>query len=230
MDRIDVPAFKMVFSAWAGIMRANKDLLVALDGVAGDSDLGLTMADGFAAAAEYAQSYDGTDLGNLLYFAGKAILSRAPSSLGTLLGSGFLEAGKRFKGQTDAGLERLYEFFEAIEAGVQNRGRAQVGDKTFLDGLHPAIDAAKNLEPGGPPEAMQAVTAAAINGAKATVGIVAKHGRMAIRGEASRAYTDPGAVVAALLVKGLMDTLEALASNRECYPASYQNAANLFDL
>ena len=35
-----------------------------------------------------------------------------------------------------------------------------------------------------------------------TKGMLAKHGRMAIRGEASRELLDPGAAVAALLMKG----------------------------
>ena len=40
-----------------------------------------------------------------------------------------------------------------------------------------------------------------------TKGMLAKHGRMAIRGEGSRAYLDPGAAVAALLMEGFSQTM-----------------------
>jgi len=97
-------------------------------------------------------------------------------------------------------------FFRAYFDGVQARGKAQVGEKTFLDGLYPAVQA---LERGAPDmEAAAPMAAKAANDAfLATEGMLAKHGRMAIRGEQSRAYLDPGAAVAALLMDGFAQTL-----------------------
>jgi len=209
MNKIGVAEFKKAFAAWAKIMRENKAYLIELDGVAGDSDLGLTMTDGFAAANEYAQESGESDLGMLIYHAGKAILSKAPSSLGTLLGSGFLEAGKAFKGKSEVEPGELYRFVEAIEAGVQKRGNAKVGDKTFLDGIDPAIPVLKTLDAENFESVLKAAADAAKKGSDATVGMLARHGRMAIRGEDSRAYIDPGSVVGALLVKGLCEGLLA---------------------
>ena len=51
-------------------------------------------------------------------------------------------------------------------------------------------------------EAAQAAADAAWQAFENTRGMLAKHGRMAIRGEASRELLDPGAAVAALLMKG----------------------------
>ena len=42
---------KGLLSAWAALMTEKKDWLIELDSVVGDSDLGLTMSDGFAAAS-----------------------------------------------------------------------------------------------------------------------------------------------------------------------------------
>ena len=88
----------------------------------------------------------------------------------------------------------------------KNRGKAQLGDKTFLDGLHPAVEV---LASGAPD--MKAAASLAAKAAKeaflATKGMLAKHGRMAIRGEQSREYLDPGAAVAALLMDGFAQTM-----------------------
>ena len=82
-----------------------------------------------------------------------------------------------------------------------------MGDKTFLDGLYPAIEALDNAINSGIDEAEAARLAAqaAWTAFENTKGMLAKHGRMAIRGEQSRELLDPGAAVAALLMRGYAD-------------------------
>ena len=187
---------KTLLSAWAALMNEKKDWLIELDSVAGDSDLGLTMSDGFAAAAEAAAGSDAADVGRLAYQAGKAMAAAVPSTMGTLMASGLMNAGKQLKGQEEA---PDAAFFEALYDGVQNRGKAQPGEKTFLDGMLPAVEA---LKEGKTPQETADIAWAAFENTK---GMLAKHGRMAIRGEASRELPDPGAAVAALLMKGYAD-------------------------
>lgn len=43
--------FRALTECWARVMEENRDRLIELDSVVGDSDLGLTMSDGFRAAA-----------------------------------------------------------------------------------------------------------------------------------------------------------------------------------
>ena len=188
---------KGLLSAWAALMAEKKDWLIELDSVVGDSDLGLTMSDGFAAASEAAASSDLTDVGKLAYQAGKAMATAVPSTMGTLMASGLMNAGKVLKGQEEADDAA---FFQAYLEGVQNRGKAQIGEKTFLDGLAPAVEA---LKEGKTPEETAGIAWTAFENTK---GMLAKHGRMAIRGEASRDLLDPGAAVAALLMKGYAET------------------------
>ena len=196
-----MPDLKTVLSVWADTMAANKQRLIELDGAVGDSDLGLTMTDGFRAAFDAVKDSPETDMGKVAYFAGKAMGSAVPSTMGTLMASGLMNAGKELKGvETLTGCE-WSKFFEAYFTGVQSRGKAQLGDKTFLDGLWPAVEALRanpdDLEASAP------LAAKAANDAfLATKGMLAKHGRMAIRGEQSREYLDPGAAVAALLMDG----------------------------
>ena len=58
---------KKLLQIWADTMSANSDYLIKLDGVVGDSDLGLTMSDGFKAAAAAVQTSEETDLGKTQY-------------------------------------------------------------------------------------------------------------------------------------------------------------------
>lgn len=191
---------KELLKTWADIMAANKQRLIELDGAVGDSDLGLTMTDGFRAAYDAVKDSAETDIGKLFYFAGKAMGSAVPSTMGTLMASGLMNAGKELKGVEHMD-GQWPKFFQSYFDGVQSRGKAQLGDKTFLDGLYPAIvvlqKQADDIKTAAP------LAAVAANDAfLATKEMLAKHGRMAIRGEQSRQYLDPGAAVAALLMEG----------------------------
>lgn len=196
-----------LFDTWAGLMADKRDWLIELDSVVGDSDLGLTMSDGFHAAAEAAHAFEGTDMGKLLYQAGKAMASAVPSTMGTLMASGLMNAGKTYKGSESITGSQQADLFRAYFDGVQSRGKAQLGDKTFLDGLYPAVEALANALTDGTDDADAAAQAAdtAWQAFQDTKGMLAKHGRMAIRGEASRDLLDPGAAVAALLMRGFAD-------------------------
>lgn len=197
---------KELLRVWAEIMAANKQRLIELDGEAGDSDLGLTMADGFRAAWEAVKDSPEADQGKIAYLAGKAMGAKVPSTMGTLMASGLMQAGKTLKG-VEMITDCLWtSFFQAFFDGVQARGKAQLGEKTFLDGLYPAIGVLKvhgDDVKGAACEAAQAAYQAFLS----TKGMLAKHGRMAIRGEGSRAYLDPGAAVAALLMEGFSQTM-----------------------
>lgn len=195
---------RALLARWAGIMADKRDWLIELDSVVGDSDLGLTMSDGFRAASEAADASDLADVGKLCYQAGKAMATAVPSTMGTLMASGLMNAGKVLKGLEQLTPAQEAQLFEAYLEGVKNRGKAELGDKTFLDGLVPAVDVltqAAQADPIGAKEA-QAAADAAWQAFENTRGMLARHGRMAIRGEASRELLDPGAAVAALLMKG----------------------------
>lgn len=192
------------------IMCENRDYLINLDSVVGDGDLGLTMSDGFSAAYKAVSESEEADCGKLLYNAGKAMSIAVPSTMGTLMASGLMQAGKELKGKTELEPMDLVTLFHAYEEGVANRGKAKVGDKTFLDGIDPAVSALKvALEAG---EALSAATSKAREAAEAgfenTSTMLAVHGRAATRGEASRSLLDPGAAVALLMMKGLESSLK----------------------
>lgn len=187
------------------IMTEKKDYLIELDSVVGDGDLGLTMSDGFKAAYEAIKTSKKRDLGRLLFTTGKAMSSAVPSTMGTLMASGFMQAGKAFKGKEAMDAREIVDLLRAYAEGVMNRGKAKPGEKTFIDGLLPAIDDMdeafkKNADAH---KAVNAGLSGAIEGYNNTATMLAVHGRAAARGEASRQLKDPGAAVAILMMTAL---------------------------
>lgn len=196
---------KQFLNAIAATMLENRDYLIDLDSVVGDGDLGLTMSDGFAAAAKAADESADPDLGKLLYACGKAMSAAVPSSMGTLMSAGLMGAGKALKGKTEAGHAEIAACMRGWYDGVQKLGKANPGEKTFLDGFLPAVTVFEADAEEADFSAISAKAyAASQEGANSTVGMLAVHGRAAIRGEASRKLLDPGAVVAGLIVKSLL--------------------------
>lgn len=184
------------------IMAENREHLIEMDSIVGDGDLGLTMGDGFKAAYEKVADGSITDAGKLLYQAGKAMASAVPSTMGTLMASGLMQAGKVLKGTDTLENADIAKIFEAYEEGVANRGKAKVGEKTFIDEIHPAVESLNAAADGASLEEMAAgAVKAAEEGFKNTTTMLAVHGRAATRGEASRSLEDPGAYVAVLIMK-----------------------------
>lgn len=190
------------------IMCDNRDYLIDLDSIVGDGDLGLTMSDGFTAAYKAVEVSDETDAGKFLYKAGKAMSTAVPSTMGTLMASGLMQAGKVLKGKVELEITDIVAMFEAYFEGVANRGKAKVGEKTFLDGLDPAIKALKVALEAGDELSVAATKAreAAESGFEHTSTMIAVHGRAATRGEASRELQDPGAAVAMLIMNAFERT------------------------
>ena len=203
---LDVNSFTALFDALAEAMTANKEELIRLDAIAGDGDLGLSMMDGFNSIRKYAQEANTDDLGMFFYNSGKTMNEHASSSLGTLISSGFMSAGKAFRGKTSMTGCELAAFLEAFENGVIARGKSKVGEKTFLDGFDPAVQVMKeNADEASVPTSLAKAAVAAQNGSASTVGMLAVWGRAARRGEDSRQLLDPGSVVASIMISTLTD-------------------------
>ena len=200
-------AVKFINNASA-VMAENKDYLIELDAFCGDGDLGLTMSKGFAEAARIANESAETDLGKLFFTIGSGIAKIVPSTMGTLMGSGFLKAGKALKGKTEMTTDDLAVFCESYYAGLQERGKANPGERTILDSLKPAADAARAAADAGEDFAAIANKAyeAALQGVEATKDMVPVYGKAVVHRAKLAGVADQGAIVGSLLYKALTQT------------------------
>lgn len=204
MDALTTKDLAAIMARLADSMREHKEELIALDGAVGDGDLGLTMEKAFATAREEAAAFAEADAGKLLLKVGAAIARAAPSTMGTLVATGFMAGGKAVGGKSALGLPEVAAFFEAFVNGVMQRGKSKPGEKTIVDVLHPAAVALTQAaaEGAGLEEGFRRCRQAAAEGLARTRDMVAQHGRVAYYQEQSRGKEDPGAVAANYIVQG----------------------------
>jgi phosphoenolpyruvate---glycerone phosphotransferase subunit DhaL len=193
--------------AFAASMAENKELLTRLDSAIGDGDHGINMNRGMQAALPKAEAAPDGDVGALLKAVGMALVSSVGGAAGPLYGTFFLQTGMATAGKSELTLDEWAAALEAGVNGVVARGKAETGDKTMVDALRPAVDAlAAALADGTGVEALDRSAAAAEEGMKATIPLVARKGRASYLGERSAGHQDPGATSSALLLRTAADT------------------------
>lgn len=165
-----------------------------LDAAAGDGDLGITVHAAAAAVLEWLPQ-DGTVASTKDLLAGMAQVcaSTSPSTFGSLVSRGLAAAAQALGDEPRDDLSSLVVALEAGIAMVQRRGRAESGEKTFLDALIPALHAARSAT--SVPEALPLMRVAAVAGTEQMASAVPKHGRAAWVGERASGIPDAGSVV-----------------------------------
>ena len=103
------------------------------------------------------------DIGTIITKSGLTFNGTAASTIGALLATACMRAGREAKGKHEIGLADVATMLAAAQIGIQERGKAQVGDKTVLDALAPTAAALKAAAAAGLPlpEALRRSLAAA---------------------------------------------------------------------
>ncbi len=197
--------------AVAVTLEENKDYLTELDAAIGDADHGINMNRGFQKVVSQLPSVAEQDIGSILKAVSMTLISSVGGASGPLYGTLFLRASTVVTGKQELTSEDIVALLQATVDGVVQRGKANLGDKTMLDALSPAVEAFKQAVEGGAStqEAMQLAVAAAEQGMKNTIPLVAKKGRASYLGERSSGHPDPGATSTYLIFKTLLETLNS---------------------
>jgi dihydroxyacetone kinase-like protein len=199
---------RMIRSA-ADKIRANRDELYKLDSAIGDGDHGTTIARAMGIAEKVIEESEKKDLKGLLKDVGWGVMGVDGGATGPLLGSFLMGLGKGLGEQETIDCPTLAAMFEAGLAGVRRQSKAQVGDKTMMDSLLPAVDAIRQAADEGKSigEALQKAAEAAENGAVSTKEFKARFGRAKNLGERTIGFQDPGATSMALIFRGFLEGL-----------------------
>ncbi len=212
MEVLKLEDFAEVFEKVAEIFADKKEELCAMDANMGDGDLGLTMSKGFGAMPDLirANMTDG-NIGKTLQKAGMKMSSLVPSTMGTLMASGIMEAGKALNEKPEMDALGLSEFFVNFAAGIKKRGKCEAGDRTIYDELYPAGEAAAAA--AAEHSDMVTVAREALKGAslgvERTREMVSKFGKAAVFAAKAKGVADQGAVAGCLLVQGIYEFLES---------------------
>lgn len=193
---------------FAKVVAENKEYLTQLDSAIGDADHGINMDRGMRAAQAKVDGVPEGDVGNLLKTVGMTLVSTVGGAGGPLYGTLFLQMGTAVTGRPELSAQDWAEALTKGVEGVVMRGKAELGDKTMVDALAPARDALKEaLEEGASfGDALRRSAAAAEDGMKGTIPLVARKGRASYLGERSAGHQDPGATSSYLLLKTAADT------------------------
>jgi dihydroxyacetone kinase-like protein len=193
----------------AASLEAANEAITALDAEMGDGDLGVTCRLGMRAVLEAVPGVADPGLDAVLLKAGMSFNAAGASTFGALVASGAMRAAKLAK---DEGLQAwdlpaLAAGLRAAAGGIEQRGKAQRGEKTLLDALWPAIEALEAAAAQGKPlpEALAAAAQAAAAGAEATRPLKSKFGRAAWLQDKTVGVQDPGATVIATVMASLAE-------------------------
>ncbi len=198
-----------MIQAMADAMEENRKQLTKLDSKIGDGDHGNNMHRGFQAALEKLEEADPGSPADVLKAVSMALISKVGGAAGPLYGTAFLRASTSLSGKYEVTPDDAAEALEAALGGIKQRGKAELEDKTIVDALHPAVEAAKDAADGDVAGLLRAAADAAQKGAEATIPLVARKGRASYLGERSAGHQDPGATSTYLLLDAAARSLEA---------------------
>ena len=200
-----------VVNEMASAMEEHRRHLTKLDSEIGDGDHGNNMHRGFGAALERLEGADPSTPADALKAVSMALISKVGGAAGPLYGTAFLRASSALAGKEDPSPEDVAAALEAAVGGVKQRGKAEAGDKTMVDALEPAAEAAKEAASSGKGvgEVLRAAAEAANEGSEATVPLTARRGRANYLGERAAGHMDPGARSSYLLLDAAARALGA---------------------
>ena len=199
---LDVPGVSHSLLSVCDAMVASIEELTHADQPIGDGDHGITIGRGFRAAQKViaAQPLD-ADLGALLDAVGMAMLTSMGGASGAIYGTLFRRGARALRGRSTLDAEALAIFLQDALAGVRERGGAAVGDKSLVDALQPAAEAAR-LASGGPLSvALAAAAEGAGEGLERTRAMRASIGRARTLGDRAIGHVDPGALSLTLMLR-----------------------------
>jgi phosphoenolpyruvate---glycerone phosphotransferase subunit DhaL len=184
-------------------IRENKDYLTKIDGEIGDGDHGINMNKGFTMAGEQiGKSHSFSEAAKIL---SQVLMMEIGGSMGPLYGTFFKNLFRETKEHDKINAEVFLKMLESALKGVKEMGLAEVGDKTMIDTLSPAIDGFKaafekklSFE-----DSLSQCIESAREGRDSTKEMVARIGRSARLGERSRGVLDAGAVSCYIILESM---------------------------
>jgi dihydroxyacetone kinase-like protein len=189
----------------------NKNYLSKLDTEIGDGDHGFSIANGFRSVNEKIDEFSREGIGDFLKKCGFEIIKIVGGASGAVFGTFFTGQASFYKNHlNDKESLTLGDvsgmLAEALEQ-IKKRGNAQVGDKTMVDALDPAVKELEKCKSEGLSfaEAFQRASERAKEGAESTKNLIAKRGRSKNVGERSIGFVDPGSMSITFLLQTMAE-------------------------
>lgn len=194
-------------------IKKNCEYLSKIDGEIGDGDHGINMNKGFTLCGQRLQgrNFSMTEGFRTL---SQVLISEIGGSMGPLYGMFFDGLAGASEGKAEIDASVFSRMLSDAVTGVHEIGGGNIGDKTLLDTLLPALNAYQEAQAEGLDfsDSLDRMQQSARDGWQATKDMVAKIGRASRLGERSRGVLDTGATSSYLLLESMVGTIKKLLS------------------
>ncbi len=184
-------------------LEATRDELRDLDAAIGDGDLGITVSEGARAIREGLHALpEAAGIADVLRACAKNFAAANPSTMSALVAGGLLASAKALAGAPVLDRAGCLTLLETSTATIARRGKAELGDKTVVDAMHPTIEMLRNAGPDDH-AALSSMIDAADRAVKHTTELQSQRGRAAWVGERTKGHPDGGATAYLRLLQAL---------------------------
>ena len=204
MDKLTIDDFKKMLRNALLCITERSDEFSKLDAVLGDGDHGTAIVQSMSALVATAEQ--GTEFRSMLNDMSFHLMLEISGSTSTLLGGFFLGMSDHAAG-TELDAAGVKAMFVGGLEGVRKQTKAKQGDKTMMDALIPAVDAAQKAD-DDIMAILKAAKEAAVRGAKESEQYISRYGRARSYKEQTIGTPDAGAVSTSLFFAGLYDGLK----------------------
>ncbi|HEC75249.1 MAG TPA: dihydroxyacetone kinase subunit L [Methylophaga aminisulfidivorans] len=206
---LDTTVLPSIFKAIKLNILSNEAEVAALDRAIGDGDHVSNLLRGITALEALNDELIEMNWSNAFSKIGMTLMSTMGGASGSLFGSMFVSMGKAAKEQ-EMNIEGAIELFAIGVDSVKQRGKADIGEKTMLDSLIPAVTSLRNdLKNQSDKEVLlENMKQAATTGMLSTEDMLATKGRASFLGERARGHIDAGARTSQLMLCTIADILK----------------------
>lgn len=204
---ISKPEMKSMFHKVAELWAENKDYLSQIDSRFGDGDHGVTIGKISALIERKLSEWEDESMASFVMDLGDETMEIGGGSAGPLYGTMIGGMGEALEDMDSVDSDGLVGMLKGSLEAMEDITTAKVGDKTMMDALIPAVEAAVAAGQAGG-DVMAVLTAAkeaAVRGARESEQYISKFGRAKSYKEQTIGTPDAGAVSTSLLFVGLCD-------------------------
>jgi dihydroxyacetone kinase-like protein len=206
-QELTLNTIQAMFAAALTAVNEAKEELSTLDAAIGDGDHGTAICQALTAISHSAQQ--GSELKQTLNDMGFAAMMESCGSTSTLIGALLLGMSDGVEKES-LNAEETAAMFAAGLANLRQQTKADIGGKTMMDALIPAVQALEANTSSGLPTMFDTAASAAEIGRDSTTDMVATFGRARNLGDRVIGHTDAGASSIALIFRAFSTTIHQL--------------------
>jgi phosphoenolpyruvate---glycerone phosphotransferase subunit DhaL len=189
-------------------LESSRDELRDLDAAIGDGDLGITVTSGARAVREaLAALPEDAVVSDVLKVSAKQFGSANPSTFAALISGGLLAAYKIVPATSEIDKEISLQILQALFDSIKSRGKAELGDKTILDAIAPALAVLQSENNLKADELLIRLIGVVETSIEETSKLISRQGRAAWIGERTIGHRDAGSTAFLRFLEALHHSL-----------------------